>query len=122
MHTLKRLFQSLNYLYMGIESALAADMYVIVDWHILKDSDPNEYAEEAKEFFAEISDHYSGNPAILYEICNEPNGDTDWDDIVEYAEQIISCNQSQCSGSSDTGGNAQLLYRFYRTVKATFEI
>lgn len=22
-----------------------ADMYVIVDWHILKDSDPNEYAE-----------------------------------------------------------------------------
>ena len=84
MHTLK-----LNYLYMGIESALAADMYVIVDWHILKDSDPNEYAEEAKEFFAEISSHYSGNPAILYEICNEPNGDTDWDDIVEYAEQII---------------------------------
>ena len=81
--------QSLNYLYMGIESALAADMYVIVDWHILKDSDPNEYAEEAKEFFAEISSHYSGNPAILYEICNEPNGDTDWDDIVEYAEQII---------------------------------
>ena len=40
MHTLNAPVQSLNYLYMGIESALAADMYVIVDWHILKDSDP----------------------------------------------------------------------------------
>ena len=81
--------QSLNYLYMGIESALAADMYVIVDWHILKDNNPNEYADEAEQFFDELSSRYGGNPAILYEICNEPNGDTEWEDIVRYANRII---------------------------------
>ena len=25
----------------------------------------------------------------MYEICNEPNGDTDWLDVSVYAEQII---------------------------------
>lgn len=81
--------QSLNYLYMGIESALGADMYVIVDWHVLKDKDPNVYIDEAMDFFDEISRHYADNPAILYEICNEPNGETGWRDIIEYAEQVI---------------------------------
>lgn len=80
---------SLNYLYMGIESALAADMYVIVDWHILEDGDPNQYQEEAVAFFQEITSHYGNNPALIYEICNEPNGDTTWDDVVRYANQVI---------------------------------
>ena len=81
--------QNRNYLYMGIESALAADLYVIVDWHILKDGDPNRYADEAVMFFDEISRHYGDHPAILYEICNEPNGDTTWDDIRNYAKRVI---------------------------------
>ena len=33
--------RTLDYLYMGAESALAEDLYVILDWHILNDSDPN---------------------------------------------------------------------------------
>ena len=81
--------ENLNYLYMGIESALSADMYVIVDWHILEDGDPNQYVEEAKSFFDEISAHYGDHPALIYEICNEPNGDTTWDDVCRYAEQVI---------------------------------
>ena len=81
--------RSLDYLYMGIESALARDMYVIVDWHILKDNDPNEFADEAADFFEEISAHYGNCPGILYEICNEPNGDTRWEDIVRYAQRVI---------------------------------
>ena len=81
--------ESLNYLYMGIESAMSADMYVIVDWHILEDGNPLEHAEEAIQFFDDMTSHYGNNPAILYEICNEPNGDTTWEDIVEYAHRVI---------------------------------
>jgi endoglucanase len=45
--------------------------------------------EEAKGFFEEISSHYGDNYGIIYEICNEPNGDTSWSDIVQYANEII---------------------------------
>lgn len=81
--------RNLDYLYMGIESVLSADMYVIVDWHILKDGDPNEHREEAKAFFREITAHYGDDPALIYEICNEPNGGTTWEDITRYAEAVI---------------------------------
>ncbi len=81
--------RSLDYLYMGMESALSQDLYVIVDWHILEDGNPNQYAKEAESFFREVSAHYADEPGVLYEICNEPNGETTWDDIVEYAGQII---------------------------------
>lgn len=81
--------ENLNYLYMGIESALAADMYVIVDWHILEDNDPNQYVDQALEFFDEVSRHYGDHPALLYEICNEPNGETTWEQVVQYAKQVI---------------------------------
>jgi len=81
--------RSLDYLYMGIESALAADMYVIVDWHILKDGDPNAYADEAEDFWREISARYADEPGVIYEICNEPNGDTGWDDVKAYAQRVI---------------------------------
>ncbi len=36
-----------------------------------------------------ISSEYSSVPNIIYEICNEPNGDTDWNDVFGYSEQII---------------------------------
>lgn len=81
--------RNLDYLYMGVESALAADLYVIVDWHILEDGDPNEYVEEAAGFFDEISGHYGNHPGVIYEICNEPNGAAGWEEIVRYANQVI---------------------------------
>lgn len=81
--------ENLNYLYMSIETALVADLYVIVDWHILTDGNPNTHIGEALEFFQEISSHYGNHPGILYEICNEPNGDTSWDDVVSYANLVI---------------------------------
>ncbi len=64
-------------------------LYVIVDWHILSDSNPNTYLAEAKEFFREISSEYSEADHILYEICNEPNGNTGWADIKSYALEVI---------------------------------
>ena len=49
----------------------------------------NIYIDEAKAFFEMISSDYSKVPNIIYEICNEPNGDTDWNDVYTYSEQII---------------------------------
>lgn len=80
---------SLKTLYLGIENALAADCYAIVDWHILDDNDPNMHVEEALDFFETVSARYANNPGIIYEICNEPNGTATWDDVTAYANRVI---------------------------------
>ena len=81
--------ESLELMRKGIEIAIECDMYVIVDWHILEDSNPNEHADEAVEFFKLISSEYKNCPNILYEICNEPNGETVWNDVLGYARTVI---------------------------------
>lgn len=73
----------------GIDAAIAADMYVIVDWHVLEEKDPNVNIEYAKEFFSIICSEYPNDPHIIYEICNEPNGETTWSDVKDYAEVMI---------------------------------
>lgn len=72
----------------GVELAKNEDMYVIIDWHILSDGDPNLYVDEAKLFFAEMAEKYSSYNNVLYEICNEPNN-VDWPAVKSYAEQVI---------------------------------
>lgn len=73
----------------GIDYATKADMYVIVDWHILSDNNPNMHKKEAKAFFKYISKKYKKSKNVIYEICNEPNGNTSWDDIKKYANSVI---------------------------------
>ena len=73
----------------AIENTLAADMYAIIDWHVLNEHNPLKDVEKAKEFFKKVSTCYGKQEGIIYEICNEPNGDTTWKDIVEYANQVI---------------------------------
>lgn len=66
------------------------DMYVVIDWHVLYEENPNVYVEESKEFFSKIAERYKNSPNIIYEICNEPNGDeTTWEEIKKYANQVI---------------------------------
>ncbi len=72
----------------AIEIAKDLDMYIIVDWHILEDGDPGEYTDKAMEFFSEISRSYPNDPAVIYEICNEPNG-VSWEAVCEYADAVI---------------------------------
>lgn len=73
----------------GVTAATELGMYVIIDWHILNDNNPNSHIDEAKEFFDDVSAKYSSNHNVIYEICNEPNGGTSWSDIKSYAEIII---------------------------------
>ncbi len=73
----------------AVEAATENDMYVIIDWHTLNDADPNEYKAEAIQFFGEMVRKYESNENVIYEICNEPNGDTTWDDVRKYANEVI---------------------------------
>jgi len=77
--------------YQIIDNCIKLDIYVVVDWHILNDNNPNTYKEYAIKFFDEISLKYKDKPNLLYEICNEPNGeDVTWNnDIKPYAEELI---------------------------------
>ena len=72
-----------------VEYAKELDMYVIIDWHILSDNNPNIHKEEAKVFFEEMARYYKNTPNVIFEICNEPNGNTKWEDVKSYAEEII---------------------------------
>ncbi|MBO5352615.1 MAG: cellulase family glycosylhydrolase [Lachnospiraceae bacterium] len=78
-----------NIIDIGVQAAVEQNMYIIIDWHILSDSNPNTYKEEAKKFFAEMAQKYADVPNVLYEICNEPNGGTSWSSIKQYAMEII---------------------------------
>lgn len=73
----------------GVKYATNQDMYVIVDWHILSDGNPNQHAAEAMDFFAQMSKEFSGHDNVIYEICNEPNGGTSWGEIKSYAQEVI---------------------------------
>lgn len=73
----------------GVEYATKNDMYVIIDWHILSDNNPQQNKGEAIAFFKEISALYANYNNVIYEICNEPNGGTSWADIKAYANEVI---------------------------------
>ena len=61
--------ESLTLLRKGIEAARAADMYAVVDWHILEDGDPNDHAQEAKAFFEQ-----NGKRLCAHEVSRSPKG------------------------------------------------
>lgn len=72
----------------GVNACTELGMYVIIDWHILSDGNPNTNKESAKEFFAKMAKRYSSYDNVLFEICNEPNG-VSWSEVKAYADEII---------------------------------
>lgn len=74
----------------GVQYATDLGLYVIIDWHILSDSNPNTYKSQALKFFEEMSAKYCNYDNVIYEICNEPNGGVDWNTIKNYADEVIS--------------------------------
>jgi endoglucanase len=78
----------------GVRYASELNMYAVIDWHILRDGDPNIHKNDAAEFFDAVSAKYADCPNVIYEICNEPNG-TDWHNSIRpYAEEIIGIIRS----------------------------
>ena len=75
----------------GVSYATDLGMYVIIDWHILNDgtNNPKNHQTQAIDFFTEMAKKYKDYNNVIYEICNEPNGDVKWTDIKSYAEAVI---------------------------------
>ena len=74
-----------------VDAAVKLGIYAIIDWHILNDGNPNQYKDQALSFFKEMAQKYGNTPNVIFEICNEPNGDVTWDrDIKPYAEQLVA--------------------------------
>ena len=77
-------------LYEIVDLCIDLGLYVIIDWHILYDNNPQIHQKEAIEFFSEVSQKYAGVPNVIYEICNEPNGNISWGgNIKPYAEEVV---------------------------------
>ncbi|MBQ4033934.1 MAG: cellulase family glycosylhydrolase [Paludibacteraceae bacterium] len=102
-----------------IELASKLNMYVLLDWHVLEgdlgDGDPNVYLNDAKGFFERHTKwcKQNGYNNVLYEICNEPkklNGEDhakDWQDIKDYANQILPIIESGDPGAMVVIGTPQ---------------
>ena len=73
----------------GVKYATDLGLYVIIDWHILHDYDPNQNKDEAIKFFDEMSKEFASYNNVFYEICNEPNGGISWSSVKSYAEEVI---------------------------------
>lgn len=79
-----------------VDLCIDQGIYVIIDWHILYDGNPQTYKAEAIDFFSRISAIYADCPNVLYEICNEPNSsgedeEVTWDGVIKpYAEEVIA--------------------------------
>lgn len=83
----------------GVNYATQLGMYVIIDWHILNDNNPQTHKQEAIEFFREMSAKYAGYDNVIYEICNEPHY-VSWDnDIKPYAAEVISAIRANDSNA-----------------------
>lgn len=68
-----------------IDAAVAAGIYVIVDWHA---HDPK--PEEAQRFFSAIAQRYRGVPNLIYETWNEPLPKYGWGSVIKpYHVQVI---------------------------------
>lgn len=73
-----------------IDYAVSLDIYVIIDWHVLDNNTLVNYGSDAVDFFDKISYLYKDVPNVIYEICNELNDQSNWDnDIKPYAESVI---------------------------------
>lgn len=77
-----------------VETTAKLGIYLIIDWHILLDFDPNMHTDMAIHFFQNICPKLKDYDHVIYEICNEPNMDCTWEQICNYANQVIPAIQN----------------------------
>lgn len=67
-----------NIIIRSVKKCAELGIYVMVDWHILFDYDPNMHKDMALKFFDKIVSLLAGYDNVIYEICNEPSMDVEW--------------------------------------------
>ncbi len=75
----------------GVANATSLGMYVIIDWHILHDGNPQTHQSEAIAFFKEMAETYKNYSNVIFELCNEPNGGANWQsNIKPYCQAVVN--------------------------------
>lgn len=70
-----------------VDNAIAAGVYVIIDWH---DHKAEMHQSQAVQFFSEMAQKYGDKPNVLYEPFNEPL-DIDWKSTLKpYHEAVVA--------------------------------
>ncbi len=70
-----------------VDNAIAAGVYVIIDWH---DSSAEKRQDEAVAFFTEMASKYAGVPNVIYETYNEPSN-VAWASVLKpYHEAVVA--------------------------------
>ncbi|MDR0547125.1 MAG: cellulase family glycosylhydrolase [Dysgonamonadaceae bacterium] len=67
-----------------VDAAIKNNIYVIIDWHTHRF-----YPGEAKAFFTQVAEKYGKYPNIIYEIFNEPLDKPSWQQVKNYAVELI---------------------------------
>jgi endoglucanase len=68
-----------------VDEAIARGIYVIIDWH---DHNAPTNVDQSRAFFADMAQRYGQHANVIYEIFNEPEGET-WPQIKAYAQDIV---------------------------------
>jgi endoglucanase len=82
---------ALEQLYTVVDNAIAAGVYVLVDFHAHK---AYEHQADAVSFFSEVSAKYAGVPNVIYEPFNEPI-EIDWPSLKQYHEAVVRAIRKQ---------------------------
>ena len=69
-----------------IDACIAANIYVVVDWH---DHNAVDHEAQAIAFFKEVAEKYGTYPHVIYETYNEPLNTHSWAQVKKYHEAVV---------------------------------
>jgi len=88
-----------------VQAALAADMWVIIDWHVIGWPDgrvENDWYDSSwplcLDFWTTMRDRYGQNGRLIFELWNEPLSPTAWDAPNDYVWPELRARYSELVG------------------------